>query len=121
MKILIISLLCFCLFRNYGFCAEVTLTWDGPIVNTDNTLIDDCDLYTLYIDKGNGTEFLRTVKSISTTCHEKGIRHVVNFFVGLEPINVIFYVTASDFAGNESAYSNPGRKLMDDQKPSTPN
>ena len=93
----IILTLALLLIPTIALAGSVTLSWDPPTTNSDGTPLTDLSGYVVYY----GTDSGSYTKNID-------IGNVVTYSVSGLTDNLIYHfaVTAYDFSGNESGYSN---------------
>jgi|SRR3972149_2310961 len=100
---LIILILIFLIWARVGFAESVSLRWDAPTTNTDNTPLTD--LAGFYIYQGTATGVYESPVDVGHT-----LCYIVN---GLTAgITYYFAATAYDESANESNYSNEVSKLI---------
>ena len=102
MKLFII-LIIFLLWSRAVFAESVSLRWDAPTTNTDDTPLTDLAGFNIY--QGTATGVYGSPVNVGyTLCHI-----VTGLTAG---ITYYFAATAYDTSGNESAYSNEVSKLI---------
>ena len=100
---LIILILIFLIWAGVSFAESVSLRWDAPTTNTDDTPLTDLAGFNIY--QGTATGVYGSPVNVGyTLCHI-----VTGLTAG---ITYYFAATAFDVSGNESAYSNEVSKLI---------
>ena len=100
---LIILILIFLIWAGVSFAESVSLRWDAPTTNTDDTPLTDLAGFNIY--QGTETGVYGSPVNVGyTLCHI-----VTGLTAG---ITYYFAATAFDVSGNESAYSNEVSKLI---------
>ena len=99
---------------------EVTVGYDEPTQNTDNSALTDLDHTTIYYDKGAGPVAEATVPATAPTGGGTITTTITVPVLAGEEADVNFWVTASDQSGNESVPSPVITQRIDRLSPKAP-